>query len=94
MPNIKGKKFPYTKKGIKASKEYAESDARERSENYQFGGMVLPPVGRGLPEAGGGVINPKSILPIMPPITSNQNPLGRGRRMPPPIYKKGGKVKK
>tara|TARA_R100000687_G_C6330374_1_gene109355 strand:+ start:269 stop:529 length:261 start_codon:yes stop_codon:yes gene_type:complete len=86
MPNIKGKKFPYTKEGIKASKEYAESDARERSENYQFGGMVLPPEGRGLPG--------QSIMG-----SSGFDPFGRrGRRrnpgMPPPIYKKGGKVKK
>jgi hypothetical protein len=86
MPNIKGKKFPYTKEGIKASKEYAESDARERSENYQFGGMVLPPVGRGLPG--------QSIMG-----SGGFDPLGGGRRrrgpgMPPPVYKKGGKVKK
>ena len=42
MPNVKGKKFPYTKEGIKASKEYAESDARGRSQKYQLGGEVLP----------------------------------------------------
>ena len=40
MPNIKGKKFPYTKEGIKASKEYKESDASVRSEKYQLGGRV------------------------------------------------------
>ena len=42
MPNVKGKKFPYSKEGIKAAKEYAESDARGRSENYQWGGVVPP----------------------------------------------------
>ena len=42
MPNVKGKEFPYSKEGIKAAKEYAESDAMERSDKYQWGGMVLP----------------------------------------------------
>ena len=79
MPNVKGKKFPYTKEGIKASKEYAESDARERSQKYKFGGTVLPiidSITKGLSNS--------------PSPFGGQ----RGQGLPPSRYKKGGKVKK
>ena len=79
MPKVKGKKFPYSKEGIKAAKEYAESDARGRSERYQWGGMVLPQQGR------------RPMAPVAPPVMGGgMNPLGRGRGM----YKEGGEVKK
>jgi hypothetical protein len=80
MPNIKGKKFPYTKEGIKASKEYEESDARNRSQNYQFGGRVTEGIpGTPPPNPMGSGWGFGSIKPPAPP---------------PETYKKGGKVKK
>ena len=78
MPNVKGKKFPYSKEGIKAAKEYAESDAMERSDKYQWGGMVFPQQGR------------RPIAPrIAPPVAPVASP-----SMPVVPYKKGGEVKK
>ena len=83
MPNVKGKKFPYSKEGIKAAKEYAESDARGRSEKYQWGGLV--PSQRGLPR--------RPVAPPIAPTAGNIPGFPRPPR-PTPTYKKGGKVKK
>jgi hypothetical protein len=46
MPNVKGKKFSYTKKGIADAKAYAKKTGA-KLQMYAYGGNVKPKMGSG-----------------------------------------------
>ena len=89
MPKVGGKKFPYTKEGEKAAKAYAGktgdsvdkyyaggsvTDARQRGQTYQMGGVVDPFSSRNPQNVG---LSPEGD-PTMPssPIPPPENQLG------------------
>ena len=84
MPEVKGKKFPYTKAGKKAAKAYAEK--------YQYGGNVDPfstknPQGVPAQQAVEAMEQQNMAIPT-------SNAMDRSQTMPDTEqYKEGGKVK-
>ena len=99
MPKVgKGKdavEFDYTPEGIEQAEQYAEetglpiSNAMERTQNYQWGGRVLPPA----PPVMGRV--PRRPMPSVAPVAP-VSPVGQASPLPrrASLYEKGGKVKK
>ena len=81
--------FDYTPEGVAEAEAYAEAtglpitNAPDIRENYQWGGMVLPP--QGLPQVGG----------RLPQGLGSQPPAVGSAGLRPSIgYEKGGKVEK
>ena len=85
MPKVGNRQFDYTPAGMAEAEAYSEatgipiSDASERVQNYQWGGMITPPS----PRRPAAPVAPRQpVAPLSPGLA------GRG------MYKKGGKVKK
>ena len=104
MPKVgKGKdavEFDYTPEGIEQAEQYAEetglpiSNAMERTQNYQWGGRVLPPaspvMGR-VPRRPVPPVSPVSPIAPVSPLPRKASLYEEGGKVKK--YKKGGKVK-
>ncbi len=96
MPEVDGKKFPYTKKGMKAAKEEAKKSGKKmKTKKYMAGGMA----GGAAPMAAAGapampMSEEEKKRKMMEAMKAKAGGMGGGAPAPKmPAMKRGGKVK-